>query len=468
MDKRTSSPNEGEGEAPDLRPGFIVSESSWVHSDSTYSYDSLDRDSDDTACKKGKPRRLSHSSTSSSSNSEFCTKQQNKGHRSGTPLARRRSKPRRNSDSEDFLRGGSRNTNDRFLTALQNLSVRREVMKPEPFNPEECKSLRKFLRSYERYFQARYDGTPKEMSAHLSGFLLRSAKSAYSALGGQDMKYDRLKNKLLRWYDAQRVDLGEAAHENFHRERMRSTDTCLIYCLRLQQMANCIFKDSKAERDSQLRRKLMKTAPDSFCKQVENAESVLSIVGDGELSWGRLKRLAETHDRKIHEFNRRDPKAKEDKLLFFGAIEGEVKSHSRRSRRRRARVSFANELTSPEQDLTANQGPRKKDGAHHSQSRSYRGRGAFSRGRNRSFRGWGVSTRGGTLTAQSCRYCGKTNHTLENCWIRQGFCIGCGGVDHWIRDCQRLNYRGRYSVQESQDRDVSRESFTSDSSEELN
>jgi len=217
------------------------------------------------------------------------------------------------------------------------------------------------------------------------------------------MKYDKLKDKLLRWYETQRVDSREAAHEDFRKERMRSSDTCVISCLRLEQLA--AYGRSREDLDRKLRGKLMKTAPDAFCQQIENAESVFSIVGDGELSWKKLKKLAEKYDRKVCEADRRDLKHEERKSIFFGLemVKPLAKTHRSYSR---PRVSFA------DRDEQAPSVQERRVGS--------------SRGR---------STSQGRMT---CQFCKKGGHSFDNCWVRLKRCLLCGSGDHWMKDCPNM------------------------------
>ncbi|XP_071932034.1 uncharacterized protein [Coffea arabica] len=42
-----------------------------------------------------------------------------------------------------------------------------------------------------------------------------------------------------------------------------------------------------------------------------------------------------------------------------------------------------------------------------------------------------------TTPRPTCGYCGRTNHTEENCWLKGRKCMGCGSTNHKVHDCPR-------------------------------
>ena len=72
-----------------------------------------------------------------------------------------------------------------------------ESVVPPVFDPEGTVSMEKYLRIYERYFITKFNGSQHECSLELARFLKGEAKAAYEALGGENLKYKRLKPKLV-------------------------------------------------------------------------------------------------------------------------------------------------------------------------------------------------------------------------------------------------------------------------------
>ena len=193
---------------------------------------------------------------------------------------------------------GSEEEKSLLLQALRDLGRRKEVLAPVPFNTSSTDSLSKFLKAYEKYFDSRYDGTEKEKASHLEGYLEGSAKAAFRALNGKNIKFSVLKQKLITWYESQLVDSRDNTRRCFLNAAMSSDDTCGIYCLRLEQLAAKAFRDSPSELEHQLKKKFRETSPRALILQIDNAENIFSVTSDEPLSWKQWKRLADTIGRR--------------------------------------------------------------------------------------------------------------------------------------------------------------------------
>nr|XP_027090413.1 uncharacterized protein LOC113711447 [Coffea arabica] len=75
-------------------------------------------------------------------------------------------------------------------------------------------------------------------------------------------------------------------------------------------------------------------------------------------------------------------------------------------------------------------------------------RGAPSRG-GQVGRGQRGGFQGGSASASRgpCEYCGKSNHTEDNCWKKEIKCLRCGSADHQLANCPVLSRDGRGSQQ---------------------
>nr|XP_027086547.1 uncharacterized protein LOC113708285 [Coffea arabica] len=64
-------------------------------------------------------------------------------------------------------------------------------------------------------------------------------------------------------------------------------------------------------------------------------------------------------------------------------------------------------------------------------------RGALSRGdRSGPIQVSGVPSSGSAVTPQvTCRYCGKPNHSENDCWRKFGKCLACGSTEHQLATC---------------------------------
>ena len=328
---------------------------------------------------------------------------------------RRKKNRKRSASDEDSV----------LLKALQNLGRKKEVIPPAVFNSDKAdkaNSFERFLSSYERYFHAKYDGTQREMSTHLERFLEGTVRAAYGAIGGSGMKYDKLKTKLLLWFQAQTIDRNDKVREKFSQLSMKSGETCAIYCLRVEQMALKAFKDSPREMEHQLKRKLRDTAPSSLIQQIDTAESIFSIAGEEGLTWKRIKKIAEQHDRKKMKGELTNKMEDERVALFYNnpdtarRIENPRKpweSDHLSSPPRQQRVHWSEKRLSPPSGNCGEAG-------------QYSGRNQQRRGPIRDMR---------------CRQCGKNGHTERNCWGKQNRCFACGSREHWKLNCPLVTKR---------------------------
>ena len=98
--------------------------------------------------------------------------------------------------------------------------------------------MKRYLESFENYFDARFHGSDKEKSQQLGKFLRGSAKKAFDAIGGSAVRYSKLKPKLLDWYHSERTSLRQRRLEEFNNCEMQTDDSAVIYCLRLENLAS--------------------------------------------------------------------------------------------------------------------------------------------------------------------------------------------------------------------------------------
>ena len=200
----------------------------------------------------------------------------------------RRRKPRRKKMERD----------SDLIRILAGLKNAKEVIPPVPFNPTDCGSLRRFLCSFEKYIDSRYDSTDKEKAAQLAKYLRGSAKIAYDAMAGSSMRFSQLKPMLIDWYRSQQGDGYEARRSEFANARKQEGESFGIFCLRLERLASRLFQRSSREYDRELQLKLNETASPELLGQLEAAQSTLSVTGGGKLTWSRIKRLMESFVRK--------------------------------------------------------------------------------------------------------------------------------------------------------------------------
>ena len=288
----------------------------------------------------------------------------------------------------------------------------KEAVPPGTFDGEDGTSLRTFLDRYERYFSLKYEGNDHDRAVGLANFLRGTALGAYKAMSGSQIKYSRLKPLLLDWYKSERTSVRQQKLDDFANAKYQSSDSFRLYCLRLEQLAEKAFPGNLAERERQLRKKFRETVPPFFLNKLENAQSAVSAMGDGKLTWQRMKKVAETEDVLRKEKNSR--KGNGEKLntsVWFNSSKPVVESSRNSTQEGRTRgITPVNS----------------------------RGRGPQTYGRGVG-NTYGRTERKSPLNEkqafQYCAWCGKMGHTERFCWLKKGACISCGSQDHVREHC---------------------------------
>ena len=319
-----------------------------------------------------------------------------------------------------------------FLRVLETLKKPKEVIPPSPFDAGDARSLSKFLASFERYFDSRYEGTEREKSTQLSKFLKGPSKTAYDAIGGSAMKYSKLKPKLLDWYDSQKTSPHEARLIAFSESRMQPGDSCGIYCLRLEKLAALAFKDSSKEYERQLLRKMRETGPPALVRKLIDAQSMLLITNGEKLTWAKMKRLAEDHDRSTSINNESVTPVQDGAFsAFFNHREAKMMEATKQQ----------NILQEEGQSHQVNPLEERIETNSSHANRSYRGRYPGFRCRGRSSRqDWQRdNAHQSMLWIGKCMWCGRQGHSDKDCWERRGACRSCGELTHWVANCPRRN-----------------------------
>ena len=281
----------------------------------------------------------------------------------------------------------------------------KEVVPPPIFKGTSGDSLKRFLKSYERYFAAKFNGTEREMSVQLGKFIQGPARSAYDAVNGTQLRYSKLATKLQGWYSAERTSQRSNKLGEFQRATMNESDTYNLFCLKLEQLAKNAFPDSPRDRERQLCQKFRESVPAGFVEKLDATRVALSALGQ-KLTWDSIKKVSETNERQNREreasqlgqpslwYSRAPPQSSSPLPITMGS------PTQREDRKDRTRV-FGR---SPP---TRNEAWANRRGDDRANGRRYL---------------W-------------CNYCGRAGHEEDNCWLKQDACGVCGGREHRGEDC---------------------------------
>jgi hypothetical protein len=303
-----------------------------------------------------------------------------------------------------------------IVEILRNIQFPKEVVPPTTFDPSLSGSMKKFMTSFDRYFSARYHGSEKEKSLQLGRFLKGTAKQAYDAIGGGQVKYRNMKRKLLEWYQSERTSRKSVRRDEFHQSMMRPDETCTIYCLRLEKLAEQAFADDFKERERNLCKKFRETAPKMLLTQIENAQGLITAYSDAKVTWKVIKSFSETYDRQSKQRKLRgtatDGPEDEEVAMYFSNFTPKQPTRTPQQ-------------ASPPKGQTGR--PFRTQVYRNGQSGGSPGKSRFS---PRRLQG-------------ACNYCGRTGHGDATCWLKQGACLSCGDKTHFSRSCPKR--RGQVS-----------------------
>ena len=259
-------------------------------------------------------------------------------------------------------------------------------------------SLKSFLADFERYFYSKYSGSERDCCRELGRYIEGEVKDAYLAIGGPQVKYSIMKQKLTEWYKSQRVGKSYLRKSEFTKATMREGETFKLYCMRLKDLAYRAYPHDSKEQFRELKKKLLITVPSWFARCIEKKEEMKRMIGIGQrVCWNDIVEVAEMQDKKIKKKN-----------LIAGELDRITGGMS-------ALVVSAN---------NPNYVP---DPAHIDVSL----RGA--QGNSQQPMKW--------VSPENCDYCGRFGHREVSCPVRRAVCYACGQTGHFSVDCPSLMWK---------------------------
>ena len=299
---------------------------------------------------------------------------------------------------------------------------KREIVVPPPFVLDGRLKLKEYLTMFETYFNTKFCGNSHDMCQHLENFLQGELLKVYHVYGGRLIKYKKMKEKLLAFY--QTLKIGGKSYWKAQLESctLNHGEALDLYGMRLLGIAELAFPQSKRECAAQVRRKFLGTIPRTISARISDAERAVKAFSGGKkkhLSYASMMEMAK-------ELQEESPQ-----------IQSVMWSE-------RSGVNDYNPPVTP---------PR-------GQVREYR------RSQGGGARGYSPRTRVQSENGSNfnlgvariyCSFCGKKNHQVENCWRANQSCLICGG-QHFMKDCSQFqpNFKNERSPQSNSKASVPR------------
>lgn len=355
-------------------------------------------------------------------------------------------------------------------------SRRREIVAPGTFIMNGWQSLRSFLISYERYFYAKFEGSSRDCTQHLVGFLPDAMKTYYTALGANRLRFPDMKRELMLWYNTQERHGTRHWKGQLREMTMTAGESLKVYAMRLQEISCKAYPKHEPERIRELRHQFLETVPSDFARHLQITQDASRVAGQSSrLSWGDLLNLADKEDerqrRRLKASNKREeipetwfsrPETKNMQCAVAccrepvqGTNHQAATVHSCQAERRSSPGAGA--------ALLPQYGPNRvqrlvDDMSVFGPGHPYRSVGAVSAAeqptvwptplrspdqqaqrrppRQQDFQSSDAgAARGRARNLPPCNWCGKMGHGERNCWERQGACRTCGNFDHRENMC---------------------------------
>jgi hypothetical protein len=300
-------------------------------------------------------------------------------------------------------------SNFSFGSQPSDSAMRYRVVTPPRFELEGSQTLRKYLESFERYFQRKYNGTQLECSIELAKFLDGETLAAYKSCGGTEKRYAIVKERLLEWFKTRHVHGAKRWRNELRMMRMDQGESFKMFGMRVMETAQKAYTHDTKECARKMLDKYSQATPEWFNDKLRQRSDMKEMMGLGKkLNWQDVMNQAEKEDKNVLDKKWKMKIAdgydipETGVLITRGAVPVTSQEYQKEQPGPRAH-SF--KWREPLQKLTAN-----KERHVTEQPEKY---GSYDH----------------------CDWCGKPRHSSQNCWRKMGACLICGGRDHLLRDC---------------------------------
>ena len=118
---------------------------------------------------------------------------------------------------------------------------KRKVVKPPVFTMNGKGHLKDFSISFEIYFDKQFDGSSYDKTQELANFLSDELLQVYSVQGGRKLKYRHMKERLLNWYQKQRIGSKTYWRRQLDETTPNGDESLDIFGMRLQEISELAF-----------------------------------------------------------------------------------------------------------------------------------------------------------------------------------------------------------------------------------
>ena len=164
-----------------------------------------------------------------------------------------------------------------------------ELPKVEPFSNKRGQDIHQFFKDYEDYCQQKYYGRKNLWVRGLEESLSGSMLKAYQAMivdSGFSVKYESLKNRLIRQANRMKKFSYHDPRKNFDSISMKQNETAWEYAHRLETAAIEKFGDEFIEdKQKDVLRKFLDTVPENVRRTVNKQRKLRKQLGAKPYTW---------------------------------------------------------------------------------------------------------------------------------------------------------------------------------------
>ena len=173
------------------------------------------------------------------------------------------------SDEDQQIKQKRRNEKKHTVEKYRLVYPPIKILKPMPFSLREDRALDDFLREFEEYAVQNCGSDKRKWLMELSSLFKGSALRSFETINSGRVPYERVIERMKRWYDERIKDKREDGHARFARAKMRTGESSYGFALRLESLAENLRLINEDEKRSFLLEKFMEEVPRALRKRIK-------------------------------------------------------------------------------------------------------------------------------------------------------------------------------------------------------
>ena len=354
----------------------------------------------------------------------------------------------------------------------------RKVPPQEKFDESSGQTLKKYLFRFESYCESNFKGDRDfwvgELERHLSGKTLE----AFKAMKDINDSYDRLKEKLLEWYNNLKELRKKKNRQKFKRAAYVNGEMLYLYSSRIEKLHRVAYPKHKQESSQVLRDKYVSTLPKASRKAIQSL-IITHKLKDRKVLWSTIQKWARLQDLEREKDDSQGEKQDSVEEIVINLGRGEVQSCIKETKKykdvatqddvqefKRYAGTVFYSGNSPQQrqyqfPKNQNYSPAQNYQRRHDQQvartptfNMYTDYNQYNnQTRHNPQQSFVRPSRDLVRNSSQCTYCRRLGHSSENCRTKGNLCYSCGSLGHYFKQCPRNRNRGEW-MRGQEDRNV--------------